>query len=850
MKKVNRKTINPSPPPPESWLERHSAHSSKFGTFFIVLIFFGLGFGVYSNTFESPFVFDDNIRILGNPDIRLDEISVRGLWNAAFGRYSAKSRPIGNMSFALNYYANQYRPAGYHLVNITVHIITGILLWLFLKKTLMLKASGVDKSRAEWMALAAALLWLVNPIQTQSVTYIVQRLNSMAAMFFLLSFLFFLNGRLSAKKGPRWAWFAAAAVGWFLALGCKQNTATLPFFILLYEWYFFRDLNAGWIKQNLKYVFMITAVFAIIAFIFLGPNPVERLTSIADYANKEFSLSERLFTQFRVVVFYLTLILFPHPARQNLDYDFPLSVSLFDPVSTLLSAMGLVGLLALAVVMAKKQRLISFCIFWFLGNLVIESSIIPIAIIFEHRLYLPSMLVWLVPIILIWRYVKFAWLTIGLSCVLLALFSYWTFERNKVWRDAVTLWADCANKSPNKARIYNNLGTAQFRQNMIAEAQRNVSRALALDPEMADAHYNLGRLLEEEDKTSAAIERYRKAIELAPALVPALNNLGVALLKRGEIDESVELFHRALKIEPWFAQTHSNLGLAKFKQGKIDAAIAHYTKAVQLDPALAEAHFKLGEALLAQGKMERGILSIEKALQIDPDYAEAHNNLGGHLLRQDKTDKAYRHLTRAISLDPDLAEAHNNLGIILIRQGDLDAAISHFRQALRLDPDFELASNNLQKALALPGGMDSEIGSVQRELDTRPDDPELRFKLGNLHLRKGELDKAVAEFERALALRPDYLEAQNNLAMAYAAGRQYDRALAAFKKLIELDPGNSGNYYNISVLYALQNNVPQSITWLKKAIDRGYQNWDLIKTDKDLANIRSSEEYKNLVKGH
>jgi Flp pilus assembly protein TadD len=109
---------------------------------------------------------------------------------------------------------------------------------------------------------------------------------------------------------------------------------------------------------------------------------------------------------------------------------------------------------------------------------------------------------------------------------------------------------------------------------------------------------------------------------------------------------------------------------------------------------------------------------------------------------------------------------------------------------------------------------------------------------------------AIAEFESALALRPKYLAARNNLAMAYAANRQYDRALAAFKKLIELDPAKAGNYYNIAVLYALQNRVPDAIAWLKQAIDKGYQNWELIKTDKDLANIRNSPQYQQLVKGH
>jgi tetratricopeptide (TPR) repeat protein len=852
MKKTDQNTDGASEKPERPWLEKYNFKSSYFKVIFIIVVFFALGFLTYSNTFESPFVFDDELRITENPAIRLHDLTAQSLWDAAFGKQSARSRPVGNISFALNYFFHQYEPAGYHLVNIITHIVSGILLWLFLKKTLSLKSVRSEKNHAEWIALSAALLWLVNPVQTQSVTYIVQRLNSMAAMFFLLSFIFYLNGRLTTKKGRRWAWFLAASLGWLLALGCKQNTATLPFFIFLYEWYFFRDLSAHWLKRNLKYFIIVFAIFIVVALLFLGSKPIDRLTSISDFAHQEFTLAERVMTQFRVVIYYLSLILFPHPSRLNLDYDFPLSYSLMNPATTLLSLFGIIGLIALGIFLAKKQRLISFCIFWFLGNLVIESSVIPIAIIFEHRVYLPSMLVWLVPVILIRQYIKPQWLTVGLCGVLpvLALFSYWTVERNRVWRDAVTLWADCVKKSPNKARTYSNLGTAQKRQKMIDEARQNFRNALALDPNLADAHYNIGTILDEEGKNDEAIEHYRKAVEGKPDLVPALNNLGVALIDQGKIDEAIEHLLKALQFNPEFAQSHNNLGLARFRQGKINEAIEHYDKALQLDSNMAKAHFNIGVALVGQGKNEQGVYYIQKAIQIDPDYAQAHNNLGGQMLSQGKIDEALAYFNRALEINPDLAEAHNNLGIISIQRGDWDAGIAHFHDSLRINPEFQQAKINLQKALAIRDSMDSELGTIKNELNARPDDPVLHFKLGNLYLGKKEISTAITEFEKALALQPKFVAAQNNLAMAYAADRKYDQALTAFKKLIELDPNDASNYYNIAVLYALQNNASDSIAWLKKAIDRGYRNWELVKTDKDLANIRNSEEYKQLIKGH
>ena len=816
MKKTDQNTDSTAKKSKGSWLGQYTIKSSYFKFVFSIIVFIGLGFLAYSNTFNSPFVFDDKWRILENPAIRVERLNVNNIWNAAFGKYSARSRPIGNISFAINYYLHQYEPAGYHLVNIMIHITSGVLLWLFLKITLGLTAGPSEKKGGEWIALAAALLWLVNPVQTQSVTYIVQRLNSMAAMFFLLSFICYLKGRLAASRGQMWAWFLGAAFIWFLALGCKQNTVTLPFFVLLYEWYFFQDLSRNWFIRNLKYLYAILAIFIIISFIYLGSNPMDRITSIGDFANKEFTLSERLMTQFRVVLYYLSLIVLPNPSRLNLDYDFPLSYSLFNPLSTLLSLGVIVGLIAAAVYLARRQRLISFCILWFFGNLAIESSVIPLAIIFEHRIYLPSMMAGLVPVLLAYRYVKFEWLRTGLLCLVVALFSYWTFERNKVWESKITLWNDCIKKSPNKARPYYSLGEAYAFSEMPDEAIPMFLRSLDIDSSNAAAHHNLA----------------------------------VILAKKGKRDEAIVHYQKALEFNPGSVETHIGLGVQRLKQKNFPEAINHYRKALQLQPENAKAHFNLGDALAKQGQTKQAIKHLYRAVQINPDNAQAHNNLGGQLLSQGNFDDALVHFNRALAINPDLAEAHNNLGIIMIRQGRLDAAVSHFRDAVRLDPDFTQAKNNLARALAISRSKNSEIAGIQKELDSRPDDPVLHFKLGNLYLGQRELKQAVIEFEKSVALRPDFLGARNNLAMAYAADRQYDQALTAFKKLVELDPDNAAAYYNIAVLYALQSNVPDSIAWLKQAIDKGYRNWELIKTDKDLANIRHSQDYRQLVEGH
>ena len=186
----------------------------------------------------------------------------------------------------------------------------------------------------------------------------------------------------------------------------------------------------------------------------------------------------------------------------------------------------------------------------------------------------------------------------------------------------------------------------------------------------------------------------------------------------------------------------------------------------------------------------------------------------------------------------------------MINKGHINEAIFHFQEAVRLNPEFKLAQDNLQRALAIQQSqMDMELEKNRAALENNPDDPQLNYELGNLYLGKGELNKAIHQFQKALALQPNFPEALNNLAMAHTFGRQYDQALEVFQKLIALQPDNPANYYNVAALYALLKNVTESLAWLNKAVARGYDNWDLIKTDKDLENIRDSQGYRELVKG-
>lgn len=426
--------------------------------FLAVLIFL-----LYINTIKGEFLFDDLRLIPNNPQIRLSELTF-----AKIAAVASTTRPVAMVSFALNYYFHQYEVAGYHIINILVHIATSCFLYFFLKTTLNLPLVTRCAS-SPYLPFVVVLLWAVNPVHTQSVSYIVQRMNSMSAMFYILAFLCYVQGRLQRQTLKRSLLFTGTALSMFLALGSKEIAATLPFFILLYEWFFFQRKNRLWLGKAFVVFFCLIAIVVIVLYKY--PQFLQTGLLTAGYEPYPFSMAQRLLTELRVVVLYMTLLVFPHPSRLNLDYDFPISFSLFTPPSTAISLAFILLLIVLAVFLVKKEPLMSFCIWWFLGNLVIESTFIPLDLVFEQRTYLPSIMMVLLLVMIWFRFVRIRmrYQLIVLSC-LMTFFSAWTVQRNTAWSSPLSMMLDSAYKSPGNPRPAYNVACEYAKKGRVDEA--------------------------------------------------------------------------------------------------------------------------------------------------------------------------------------------------------------------------------------------------------------------------------------------------------------------------------------------------------------------------------------------
>jgi tetratricopeptide (TPR) repeat protein len=330
--------------------------------------------------------------------------------------------------------------------------------------------------------------------------------------------------------------------------------------------------------------------------LFLGQHPLDAILN--SYGSRDFNMEQRVLTEFRVVLFYMGLLLFPHPARLNIDHDFSLSLSLLNPPSTLLSLGVLLGLFGLAIMLARRERIVAFSIFWFLGNLVIESSVIGLEIIFEHRTYLPSMLAVLAIVILCDRVLTNRWLQVFVVILVVSLFATWTYQRNQVWQDEITLRRDAVAKSPAKPRALAILANALERQHVYDEAAYYYNETLSLNPKNADEiHFNLGNVLVAQRKFDEAVLHFREAILLSPNRAVMRLNLSYALALQGREKEAVQELQELIRQHPEEARAHNNLGSLLMNQGKFKEAALHYSEALKLQPNYKQARKNLEIAL-------------------------------------------------------------------------------------------------------------------------------------------------------------------------------------------------------------------------------------------------------------
>jgi tetratricopeptide (TPR) repeat protein len=582
-----------------------------------ILLIIAAGFFVYFNTVTAPFLFDDYPYLVNNPAIKdfsyfADTNRILNLGINADIKNNFILRPVSYFSFALNYALHGLDVRGYHVANLIIHIGNALLVYLLLSLLLQTPAMAADEQeksdspavKLRYLPFFCALLFICHPLETQAVTYIIQRFTPLVTLFYLGSLVLYVYGRLGATTTTRTACYVFSVIFAMLAMKTKENAFTLPVIITLFEFIFFYGSIGKRIARLVP--FLLTMAIIPINLMELSslakPGESDAIIDSINLVNfRSVSPWDYLMTQFGVIATYLRLLIMP--IGQNFDYDYPLQRNFFR--SAVLMPLGLLLLIlgtGMYVLYRSRNsclperhlyKIIAFGIFWFFITLSVESSIIPIDdLIFEHRAYLPSIGFFMSIIAGITSVYshgtgksffssKVALSTLG---AVILCFSAASIARNTIWADSVIFWGDVARKSPKKPRVHNNLGIALSEQGKLEEGIEEFRTALQLDLKGLNPRINLSKTLLIQKKYDEAERELMTAARLNPRNPLPHIILGQVYEGKGELSKARWAYLAAIKISPAYPEAHTRLGEIYAKEEKIQDAIKEYETALQLYP--------------------------------------------------------------------------------------------------------------------------------------------------------------------------------------------------------------------------------------------------------------------------
>ena len=713
----------------------------------------------YCRTFSVPLLFDDDTSIAGNATLRH---LTAAFWPPAGATVSG--RPVLNLSLALNYALSGTDVGSYHALNLVIHVLAALTLFGIVRRT----AQRTVPADATGIAFAASVLWALHPLLTESVTYVVQRAESLMGLFYLLTLYGFIRAA-GALGSPRVLWCAVSISACLLGMGTKEVMVTAPLVILLYDRTFIAGSFAGALRSRRALYTGLAATWLLLAFLVLAAHGREGSAGFGS----GISWWNYALTQLPAVVRYLCLGLWPHP----LVFDYgPAGAP--QMLQVVLSGLVVAGLIAATFWALARKPVLGFLGACFFLILAPSSSVVPVATeaMAEHRMYLALIPLVVLVVLILCRAVGKAAVP---ACVVLAgLLGYATLERNQAYRSEEAIWADTVSKRPQNERAQDNLGFVLSKTpGRRDEAIAHYEEAIRLRPDFVDAHYNLAfALLAVPGRLGDAVAQYEEALRLKPDLVMVRFNLARALQSiPGRSGDAIAQYEETIRRRPDFSEARYNLGLMlQGVPGRMNEAIAQYEETLRLKPDDAGAHFSLGTALQASpGRIDEAIGQYEEAIRLAPGFARAHLNLGSALEKvPGRTADAAAQYGEALRLEPSNAEAHFDMGCVLQGvPGRLDDAIAQYREALRLAPGSVPALGNLGNALNSEGRTQEAIAVYADASRLKPDDATLQLNYAVILLKvPGRKAEAAAHLREAVRLQPGNKAAMDLLARMGRAG--------------------------------------------------------------------------------
>lgn len=701
----------------------------------------------YANSLDAPFVYDDGPAIADNPTIRRLWPLAEVLRPQAEGGLTVSGRPVLNLSFALNYAVSGTAVWSYHAVNVLTHAASALLLFGLVRRTLVRPGWGAQfGDAAVGLALTIAAVWSLHPLQTQAVTYTVQRAESLMGFFYLLTLYAFARGTgAAAAADARRRWFGLSVVACALGMGTKEVMATAPLLVGLYDRTFVAgSWRAAWRERRGFYV-ALGATWVLLAALVLstGGNRGGTVGLGVGVPLWAYPL-----TQFQAVARYLQLALWPHPLV------FEYGTFWVERAGDVIPFAAVVGpLLAGTAYALRKKPALGFAGTWCFGILA-PTSLAPgtIQMIVEHRMYLPLAAV--VAVVVLGAHRLIGRQALAWGAVVAVACGAGTAWRNHNYRSHLALWSKTVEQRPENPRARQGLAEAYAELGRLDEAVGQLTEAVRLLPDESTYHYNL-------------------------ALV---------LVQANRLDEAIRHYGHALRLVPGEARTHNNLAIALGRAGRGAAALPHYAEAERLQPTEPQFAYNHGVALVRLGRADEAIARYEAALRLRPDYADAHFNLAAALASGRRFAEALPHYAAALRARPADTEFRTALAGALVAAGDAEAAIAQYRTVLAAEPANAAAHFGLGNALAATRRFADAIAAYEAARRLAPADANLHYKLGNALIDTDRVTEALIHYETAVRLAPNDAEAHHNLGIAYARLDRFAEAGRAFEAALRIRP--------------------------------------------------------------
>ncbi len=706
-----------------------------------VALILACGLAAYSGSLSGPFVFDDASSITANPTIR----HLWPLWDVLAtpaANVTAQGRPVFNLSLAINYAVSGTDVWSYHALNLVIHLLAGLTLFGIVRRTLANSPGGAgfirslgptgasvssDETRglvSAVLGLCVAIVWTVHPLQTEAVTYVVQRAESLMGLFYLLTLYFFIRHAEAKSSSHLSGWGALSLLACVLGMGTKEVMVSAPVMLLVYDRTFFAGgFRKAWNAQRAFYLGLAaTWIVLLLCLMRGGGNRGGSIGLGVGVSPWTYGL-----TQFEAVGRYMLLSFWPSPLV------FEYGAFKVTETSQLMPWILIVVPMVAGTIWAFWHRpIIGFLGGWFFAILS-PTSLVPgtSQMIVEHRMYLPLAAVLALTICGGYalctrlaggaaapgfaadrsfggaeqsrRSVAWLWLNGAFLAVVLAGavgLGWMTADRNAVYRTALGLWSDTVGKRPLNPLAHDMLAEELLESGRLDEAEAHYRASVRIDPGFFLAHERLGELLVRFGKPDEAEVCFQAALRLRPDFADAHDNFGSLLAMQGKSDDAIDHIERALEIKPDYAEAHYNLANLLSLRRRGAEAVAHFEMAIRLKPDFPTAHYNLANTLADLDRSVEALAHYQEALRLRPDYPSAEYNLANTLAGLHRREDAVAHYRRALRLKPDYAAAELNLGSVLFELGKLQEAEAHYLAALSLDPGLDDARENLARVRA------------------------------------------------------------------------------------------------------------------------------------------------------